>query len=69
MNHKYEKLMEIVLDADVECVKFGTEDEADIIYTDGTIGYIRWHANSNQWIFAAGYSTDCATATGMYDGW
>ena len=36
------------------------------VYEDGSEGYLRQHEDG--WHFIDAYRTDCATATGMYDG-
>lgn len=41
----------------------------DIAYADGLRGFVYRHENDGQLHFAERYSTDAATATGMYDGW
>ncbi len=60
-----ESFANLVLDEEVDCVRFHSTDAATVVFKDGSQMAIKH--KDNGWRISAGYSTDAATATGMYD--
>jgi len=60
------------LGTDEDPIQIETTDDPNYVivnYCDGSKGALSWDHDTKSWRSVEGYSTDAATATGMYDGW